>query len=92
LDASALIPNQPKSRLSHWLSAASAAGMRRFRILSADNDFLNSPGDWMAQEFDEFRKDQIMVLPWGGHLGFASLPAYQDLLDDLYGPILDPPL
>jgi len=60
--------------LYYWKNRAKEGGYNKFRIVLAQNDFLNNKEDI------RHTKDTI-VLPTGGHYGFRYLPWFKELLN-----------
>lgn len=62
--------------ITYWLEQAQRNRPEfDYRIVTADDDFLNEPGDWNA-----FVGDQLILLPYGGHYGFRSDPWLKQFL------------
>lgn len=55
------------SSLSYWMNRYRKKSNKQMRVLTAEDDFLNSPHDW-----DSFPSDQVIILPRGGHFGYRT--------------------
>ncbi|MCB9060002.1 MAG: hypothetical protein H6622_00600 [Halobacteriovoraceae bacterium] len=66
-------------RLSYWINQSKVLGYDKFRILIAEDDFLNSQEDI----YEGFEDDSI-YLRFGGHYGFRDQSWYFNFLKEAY--------
>lgn len=66
--------NLPEAELHFWVNQARALG-KPIRILAAEDDWLNIPQEWQ-----EFYREQVIILPNGGHYGFRKLLWFEKFL------------
>ncbi|MBC7385916.1 MAG: hypothetical protein H7301_07120 [Cryobacterium sp.] len=74
----------PIGDLSYWANQLSPESRERLRIISASDDLLNVGKTWSTDESPAFSKENLFLLPWGGHLGFMADPDFVKLLDIAY--------
>lgn len=64
----------PEAKLEYWVDKARVDN-KEIRILSADDDWLNTPDDWA-----DFHYEEVLLLENGGHFGFRKLPWFDQFL------------
>ena len=81
-------PEHPEfNDMSYWLMLASQANPQlSVRIVSAIDDFLSDRHDWNLTQYYQYGPGNLMLLSWGGHMGYEALPEYQQLLDIMFPP------
>ena len=71
-------------QLHYWILNSPHELQHRIHILTAQNDFLNDADAWSKAFPPLFLEQNILFLSWGGHLGFAALDAYEQLLRRIF--------
>ena len=70
--------------LSYWLKVISQRQNMKLRVISAVDDFLSDPQDWQDTTHFTYNSQNLLLLSWGGHLGYEVFPEYQNLLDIMF--------
>ncbi len=63
-----------QGNLNYWINKAQELDIRRVRILTSQDDFINHDGVW------EENNNSIINLPYGGHFGFRSSEWFEKFL------------
>lgn len=66
--------------ISYWLGRASRHSPLNLRILTTKDDFLANPEFWDDRTFFEYNPQNLILLDWGGHLGFEETRDWKRLL------------
>jgi hypothetical protein len=72
-----------KGSLLYWLDELDANSIRKVRIFTAKDDFLNTGLDWPIGH-SIIRYQNFMEIPWSGHAGYMELSDFQDLLNTAF--------
>lgn len=79
-------PNPRNYDLGYWLSIARNRNPALpVRIISAQDDPLNSLIQWNENQHFRFDSANLALLQWGGHMGYVMSPEFQKVLDSIYG-------
>jgi predicted dienelactone hydrolase len=68
-----------RDSLLYWLHKAESAGAEQYRVIVADDDFLNNRADWST-----LNPRHYAVLATGGHLGFMALDWFEMLIQRIF--------
>lgn len=74
-----------QSSLVLWLDQLPTQALRRLRILTTKDDFLNIGRPWPTGRHPSLSRKILIQLKWGGHLGYESLPNYHRFLQTAFG-------
>ena len=69
--------------VAKWIHRAESQGSHRIKILTTADDFLNDSSLW--SRLDDLGPERLIVLPWGGHLGYIAQEGFQKFLDLSFG-------
>jgi hypothetical protein len=78
-EVNAMCATTAKCTLGFWISQAASNGKNEIQIVAAKDDFLNAGQSWdpIAQLLAN-PPDQLILLDWGGHLGYTASTLYTD--------------
>lgn len=66
-------------QLNTWVKRAARAGNNRIRVLTTEDDFINT------QDQIGNLNSKLIVLPHGGHLGYRGLRGFRNFIDIVFG-------
>jgi hypothetical protein len=69
--------------LLYWLNQLGPDSIKKVRIFTAKDDFLNIGLKWPVG-VSSLRAENLMEVPWGGHVGYMQLKSFQGLLDTAF--------
>ncbi|HVK60352.1 MAG TPA: alpha/beta hydrolase [Bdellovibrionales bacterium] len=78
--ASALDQNDEASKLDFWLANTESAQRSNIRILTSQDDFLNTNENWIDSLATGLGEDQVIFTGWGGHIGLTNTTGFKKLL------------
>ena len=71
--------NAPELKIKYWLKRRNFENTE-VRIITSQNDFINSGVDWnKVIEESYLGKNNIIILPWGGHSGGLAMPIWEEV-------------
>lgn len=76
----ALLQDPKLNNLGYWLSIVRSNSNVQIYVAGAVDDFLNDPTLWKSNPYFKFDDSNLLLYPWGGHMGFQITQAYEDLL------------
>jgi hypothetical protein len=78
-EESAMCATTSKCTLGFWIAQAETNGKNDIQIVAAKDDFLNVGQNWdqIAQLLAN-PPDQLILLDWGGHLGYTASTLYTE--------------
>jgi hypothetical protein len=75
------ILSKGEGHLRYWIDLLPAEAFARLQIISTQDDLLNQGLSWNIDNGGPFTSKNVILLPWGGHIGYESLPLFQQLVD-----------
>jgi hypothetical protein len=75
--------NSGMGNLIYWLAQIDSNSIRKVRILTAEDDFLNTGLTWPV-DGSVIWSENLMQIPWGGHAGYMELSSFQDLMNTAF--------
>jgi predicted alpha/beta-fold hydrolase len=76
---SALKPSDAMGYLGYWLRATNPNQFKKIQILTSSDDFVNAGQSW-SELSAGLKRDQLIILPWGGHIGPTNHSAFKKLI------------
>jgi hypothetical protein len=71
--------NAPELKIKYWLKRRNFENTE-IRIVTSQNDFINIGIDWNKEiEESYLGKNNIILLPWGGHSGALAMPIWEEV-------------
>jgi hypothetical protein len=71
--------NAPELKIKYWLKRRNFENTE-VRIITSQNDFINTGVDWnKVIEESYLGKNNIIILPWGGHSGGLAMPIWEEV-------------
>jgi hypothetical protein len=69
--------------LTYWLGQMDSNSIRKVRILTAEDDFLNTGLSWPV-DGSVLWYENLMQIPWSGHAGYMELANFQDFMNTAF--------
>lgn len=82
--AASLLANAAYRNLGFWLSRVRAKSHVSIQVVSAMDDFINSTSAWIDNSFFNFDESHLLLVDWGGHMGFQGSQQYEGLLKSVF--------
>jgi hypothetical protein len=79
LPASQTLLASGEGSLFNWLNQLDQDSMKKVRIFTAKDDFLNTGLAWPTDQ-----PENLMKISWSGHVGYMELSSFQKLLDTAF--------
>lgn len=83
--AAAMNPSDQSGDLRYWLHQTSPQALKEIRILTSEDDFLNTRQSWDMPGILDSPQDQLIIAHWGGHIGLTDTKAYEGLITTQFG-------
>lgn len=75
----ALNSGDPMGYLSYWVEKTPRDQRSKLRVITSVDDFVNKGVSW-NEVASQLKRDQILTLSWGGHIGATNHKAFKKLL------------
>lgn len=75
----ALDSRDPMGYLSYWIKETDRNQRAKLRVITSSDDFINAGESW-SEVSSQLKRDQLLTLSWGGHIGATNHKAFKKLL------------